>query len=72
MHKKMIAGNWKMNNTPAEGAKLIQDIKAAADKATCDVVVCTPFVCLPAALEAAQGSRVQVAAQNMHFEDKGA
>ncbi len=72
MRKKMIAGNWKMNNTPAEGTALIQGIKAAADHATCDVVVCTPFVCLPAALEAAKGSRVQVAAQNMHFEDKGA
>lgn len=72
MRTKMIAGNWKMNNTPAEGAKLVQDIKAAADAATCDVVVCTPFVCLPSALEAAKGSRVQVAAQNMHYEDKGA
>ncbi len=72
MRKKMIAGNWKMNNTPAEGVALIQGIKAAADNATCDVVVCTPFVCLPAALDAAKGSSVQVAAQNMHFEDKGA
>lgn len=72
MRNKLIAGNWKMNNTPEEGAKLIQDIIPAANGATCDVVVCTPFVCLPAAVEAAKGSRVMVAAQNLHFEDKGA
>ena len=72
MRTKVIAGNWKMNNTPEEGKALIEGIKAAADKATCEVVVCAPFVALPAAVEAAAGSRIGVGAENMHFEDKGA
>lgn len=72
MRTKLIAGNWKMNNTPSQGAALINDIKATADKATCDVVVCTPYICLPAAAQAAKGSKIAVSAENMHFEDKGA
>ena len=72
MRKKLIAGNWKMNNTPSQGAALIADIKETADKASCDVVVCTPYICLPAAVKAAEGSKIAVSAENMHFEDKGA
>ncbi len=72
MRTKVIAGNWKMNNTPAEGTALINGIKAAADASSAEVVVCTPFVCLPSAVEAAKGSKIGVGAENMHFEDKGA
>lgn len=72
MRTKVIAGNWKMNKTPEEGKKLIEGIKAAADKAACEVVVCTPFVALPKAIETAMGSKIGVGAQNLHFEDSGA
>ncbi len=72
MRTKLIAGNWKMNNTPSQGVELINNIKETANSANCDVVVCTPYICLPAAVEAAKGSRIAVSAENMHFEDKGA
>lgn len=72
MRTKVIAGNWKMNKTPGEGKELIENIKAAADNAACEVVVCTPFIDLPAAVQAAEGSKIGVAAQNLHFEDNGA
>lgn len=72
MRTKVIAGNWKMNNTPDEGAALINGIKTAADAASCEVVVCAPFVALPKAVETAAGSKIGVGAENMHFEDKGA
>lgn len=72
MRTKVIAGNWKMNKTPEEGKELIENIKAAADNAACEVVVCTPFTDLPAAVQAAEGSKIGVAAQNLHFEDNGA
>ncbi|MDP4118984.1 MAG: triose-phosphate isomerase [Bacillota bacterium] len=72
MRKKLIAGNWKMNNTPSQGVALINEIKDTANNAVCDVVVCTPYICLPAACEAAKGSKIAVSAENMHFEDKGA
>lgn len=72
MRKAIIAGNWKMNKTPQEGAKLVEELKALAKDANCDVVVCPPYVCLGAALKAAAGSNVKVGAQNCYFEDSGA
>ncbi|MCR6513968.1 MAG: triose-phosphate isomerase [Clostridium sp.] len=72
MRKPIIAGNWKMHKTPAEAVEMINELKPLVKDATCDVVVCPTFVCLDAALKAAEGSNVKVAAQNMHFEEKGA
>lgn len=70
--KTVIAGNWKMNKAPEEAAKLISEIKPAADKATCDVVLCVPYIDLPAALEAAKGSKINIGAENVHWEESGA
>lgn len=72
MGKYIIAGNWKMNKTPAEATALINDIKPLVADASCDVVVGVPFVDLPAALEAVKGSNIGVAAQNCHWEKSGA
>ena len=72
MGKYVIAGNWKMNKTPAEAVELIEAIKPLVADATCDVVVGVPFVDLPAALEAVKGSKIGVAAQNCHWEKSGA
>ena len=72
MAKYVIAGNWKMNKTPAEATELIEAIKPLVADATCDVVVGVPFVDLPAALEAVKGSKIGVAAQNCHWEKSGA
>lgn len=72
MRKYVIAGNWKMNKTPAEATELITALKPLVADATCDVVVGVPFVDLPAALEATKGSNIGVAAQNCHWEKSGA
>lgn len=72
MRTPIIAGNWKMNKTPAEAVEMINELKGLVKDAKCDVVVCPTFVCLDAALKAAKGSNVKVAAQNMHFENNGA
>ncbi len=72
MGKYVIAGNWKMNKTPAEATELIEAIKPLVKDAACDVVVGVPFVDLPAALEAVKGSNIGVAAQNCHWEKSGA
>ena len=42
MRKPIIAGNWKMNKTPAEAAALINELKPLVADASCDVVVCVP------------------------------
>jgi len=68
----VIAGNWKMNKTPAETTALINDIKPLVAAAKCDVIVCVPFVDLSAALTAIAGSNIKVGAQNCHFEKSGA
>ncbi len=72
MGKYVIAGNWKMNKTPAEATALIEEIKPLVKDAACDVVVGVPFVDLAAALEAVKGTKIGVAAQNCHWEKSGA
>ena len=68
----VIAGNWKMNKTPAEAAALIEEIKPLVKDASCKVVVGTPFIDLQAALDATAGSNIGVAAQNCYWEKSGA
>ena len=72
MRKYVIAGNWKMNKTPAQTTALINELKPLVADATCDVIVGVPFVDLPAALEATAGSNIGVAAQNCHWATSGA
>ena len=72
MRKPIIAGNWKMNNTPSEGVALVKELLPLVADAACDVVVCPPFVDLPAVGEALKGSNVHLGAQNIHFAEKGA
>ena len=72
MGKYVIAGNWKMNKTPAEATALIEEIKPLVKDAACDVVVGVPFIDIPAALEATKGSNIGVAAQNCYWEKSGA
>ncbi len=73
--KTIIAGNWKMNKTPAEAKTLIEDMKQQLDKDVykyCELVLCVPFTDLQSAIKAARGSKISIGAQNMHFEKSGA
>ncbi len=71
--KTVIAGNWKMNKTASEAKALIEELKPLVSKAKwCDIVVCVPFVNIPVAVKAARGSKIAIAAQNMHYEKSGA
>ena len=73
--KTVIAGNWKMNKTPAEAVALIKEIRAEIDgknTAGCDVVACVPYVDLAVVLEACKGSVIKVGAENVHWEKSGA
>jgi triosephosphate isomerase len=73
LRKKLIAGNWKMNKTPADAVALIQETAALIGKQTdVDVVVCPPFIALESASRALEGSTLKLGAQNMHFEASGA
>jgi triosephosphate isomerase len=72
MRIPIIAGNWKMNKTIAEGVALVNEFKAEAANTDVEVVVCVPYVMLPAVKEALAGSKVKIGAQNMHWEEGGA
>ena len=71
--RTVIAGNWKMNFTPAEATAFINEIKPmVAGKDNCDIIFCAPFVTITAAMEAAKGSNIVIGAENVHYEAKGA
>ena len=72
MRKYVIAGNWKMNKTPAEAKALIEEMKPLVAAATCDVVLCVPFVDITTAVEAAKGSNIKIGAENIHWAESGA
>jgi triosephosphate isomerase len=72
MRRKLIAGNWKMYKTAAEAVALVEEIKKGVGGAPGETLVAPPYTDLVAAVAAAKGSPVAVAAQNMHFEKEGA
>ena len=72
MRKKIIAGNWKMNKTPSETVKLIEELKPLVKNEEVDVVFCVPAISLTTAIEAAKGSNIEIGAENMFYEESGA
>ena len=72
MRKPIIAGNWKMNKTPAEAKELVLALTETVKDAECDVVVCVPATNFAAVKEAAEGTNIKLGAQNVHFAPSGA
>ena len=70
--KKIIAGNWKMNKTPSEAVKLVEELKPLVANDDVDVVYCVPAVDIVPVVEAVKGTNVIVGAENMYFEESGA
>ena len=70
--KKIIAGNWKMNMTPSEAVSLVNELKPLVANDEVDVVFCVPAIDIIPAMEAAKGTNIQIGAENMYFEEKGA
>ncbi len=71
--KPIIAGNWKMNKTTVDASelaeKLIALVSSVKDR---DIVLAPPFTSLEAVSETIRGTNIDLSAQNMHWEDKGA
>ena len=74
MRKKIVAGNWKMNETLQEGVALAKEINDAlkADKPNCDVVICTPFIHLASIADVLDKELVKLGAENCADKEKGA
>ncbi len=72
MRKKIIAGNWKMNNTISEAENFVSSIIDRINVDDVDVVICPNFVCLETVGNLLDGKKVLLGAQNVYFEEKGA
>ena len=70
--RKIIAGNWKMNMTPSQAVALCEELKDLVKSDSVDVVYCVPAVDIVPVVEAVKGTNVEVGAENMYFEEKGA
>lgn len=76
MRNRMIAGNWKMNETFSEGVVLAEGLAKELEGGTgsVDVVVCPPAVDLKGVSEVIdqKGAPFALGAQNVYWEEKGA
>ena len=70
--RKIVAGNWKMNMTPSEAVKLVAELKDLVKSDDVDVVYCVPAIDIVPVVEAVKGTNVEVGAENMYIEEKGA
>ncbi len=73
IRKKLIAGNWKMNKTAADGVTLTRDIiEVVGREASVDIVLCPPYTALESVAKLLEGQAVKLGSQNMHPEKSGA
>jgi triosephosphate isomerase len=73
MRKPVIAGNWKMYKTQQEARDFFAAFKPLVAGAThCEIVVAPPFTAIAASVEAARGSAIGIAAQNLYWANEGA
>ena len=70
MRRIILAGNWKMNQTPKQAKALLEELKSSLPATRHTVAVFPPYLALMQAVAA--GEPFLVGAQNCHFEDKGA
>ncbi len=74
MRRKIIAGNWKMNNDLSESQNLITKLVGglSGEKLNCDVIICPPFTSLSEANSLVKSTVIKLGAQNMYYEENGA
>ena len=85
MHRKMIAGNWKMHCGQSATSDFISELEewlesneegkrasGAIESQMIEVVIAPPFTSIAAAVAARRSRKINIAAQNAHYEPKGA
>jgi triosephosphate isomerase len=70
--RPLIAGNWKMNLNLQGAVELLKSLQAGVNSDGPETVVAPVFVHLPVASQALSGTPIKLAAQNLHWEPKGA
>jgi triosephosphate isomerase (TIM) len=74
VRKIILAGNWKMHKTQAESLEFLQEFLPTLEPTPeeREVVLCVPFTDLAILSQSLHGSRVQLGAQNLHWQASGA
>lgn len=72
MRKKIIAGNWKMNNTVIDAVKFLNEIKDQIDREDRDVVICPNMLSVISVVNELEDTNIEVGVQNVHPAEKGA
>jgi triosephosphate isomerase len=73
MMKNFIAANWKMNKTIGETRQFFDAfLPLVKDAGNVEIVIAPPFTSLPVARDAIRGSSLQLSAQDVFWEEKGA
>lgn len=68
-----VAGNWKMNQTVAQGVGLVTELRQLLDGVSgVRVAVAPPFTAVQPVAKALEGSFIEVSGQNLHWEKAGA
>ena len=71
--RKLIAGNWKMNNSNKEALELVNSLKGLVkDVKDRDIMIAPTFTCLSDVHNAIKETNIKLGAQNLYFEEKGA
>jgi len=71
--KKIIAANWKMYKTPEQARQFMEEfVPLVAGHDRDEIVICPPFVDIAIVAEKANGTKIEVGAQNMYWEKEGA
>ena len=72
MRKKVIAGNWKMNNDISQTTSLINGLKSILQSSKAEVIVCPPFTSLGMAQQLLKDSFIKLGAQDVSINNDGA
>ena len=72
MRKKIVAGNWKMNTSLAEGIELAESVNSKVDNSNVTVVLCTPFIHLTEVKKVIKKPNLFLGAQNCADKESGA
>jgi triosephosphate isomerase len=70
--KKIVAGNWKMNNDLNETNRLIKDLLKESNNTNCQVMIAPSFISLQSSVVMLSDSNIEVVSQTMHHENNGA
>ncbi|MDB4134092.1 triose-phosphate isomerase [Flavobacteriaceae bacterium] len=70
--KKIVAGNWKMNNGLQETKLLINELLRETNHSGCEVMIAPSFVSLKTAIDSLIDKNIEVVSQNVHQNNNGA